>query len=180
MKFFWCSALVVVALMAGSALLAACGGGDGGGGDGDELSLDEYFQQLEDVKETYDARGEAIDQEAETLGDDVGAFKDYFGDLQDVFGDALNDVRDLDPPGEVQDAHDDFVAALTAAQAEMDDIGDQIADVESLSELMATFAEMDTPESEASGENIEEACRDLQEIADENDIDIDLDCQDES
>ena len=155
MRFVWRFAVVVVALMVGSALVAACGGGDGGGGDGGELTLDEYFQQLEDIKETYDARGEALDEDASALGEDVGAFQDYFGDLQDVFDEALDDVRDLDPPSEAQDAHDDFVAALTAAQAELDDIGDEIADVETVSELMATFAEMDTLEFEATGENIE-------------------------
>ena len=180
MRFFWRSALVVVALMAGSALLAACGGGDGGGGDGGELSLDEYFQQLEDIKETYDARGEALDQEAETLEEDVGAFQDYFGDLRDIFDDALDDVKGLNPAAEARDAHDEFVAALTAAQVELGDFGDQIADVETVSELMATFAELDTPGFEATGENIEKACRDLQAIADENDIDVDLDCEEEA
>ena len=175
MKFFWRFALVVVALMAGSVLLVACGGGDG-----DELTLDEYFQKFEDIKETYDARGEAVDEEASALGDDVGAFKDYFGDLQDIFDETLDDVKGLDPPAEARAAHDNFVAALTDAQAKMDDFGDQIADVETLSELMATVGELATPEFEATAENIEEACRDLQEIADENNIDVDLGCEEES
>jgi hypothetical protein len=162
--------LVVVALAAGSVLLAACGG------DGQKPALDNYFQQLEDIKQTYSARAEAMSEEALAIQEDLEAYKEYFGDMQDLFDEALNEMKGLDPPPEARDAHDEWIAAQSELQAASYDLGDRVADTESLSELVEIFQGLQGMELEPPSGRVREACRELQRIAGENGIDVDLRC----
>jgi len=161
--------------MAAFLLLAACGDG------GDELSLEEYFQRVLDIGDAAETRADTLEEESQGLGEDLNATRDYFDGLEAIAREALSDLRDIDPPAEVRDAHDEFVAGVAATQAVWKDLSDRIRDLESPSEVQALlFAMSEDPAFSAAFERQGNACVQLQGIADENGIDVDLECEEAS
>ncbi|PZC49944.1 MAG: hypothetical protein DK306_000367 [Chloroflexi bacterium] len=77
-------------------LFAACGGDDGGGGGDSPLSLQAYFDRVEELGADVDSRQDDLD-EPEDAGDASG----FFDDQAKILEDNLDDVRDLNPPSEV-------------------------------------------------------------------------------
>jgi hypothetical protein len=172
MKLPWRFLMVALAVVAGSLLLTTCGGG------GEELSLDEYFQQLDSIEEGIKTGTAALDEaSAGVIGEDVEATRVYVDGYQGIVGEGIDNMKALDPPSEAGDAHDEFVAALSGMLPLWQDLSDQLKDIETTSEmqtlLMGTQAE--EPWTTAT-QRFADACLDLQGIADEKGIDIDLDC----
>ena len=170
MKFLWQYVLVVAALIVGSVLLAGCGGGE------EELDLDQYFQRLEDIGDDAQARMGMLQEEYQEVGEDIEATRDYVDAVEGITKQALNDLKDLHPPAEARDAHDEFVGGASEMLAVWEDRSDQLAGVESLSELQAVLVE-DKPASDAVAKRVDNACRQLQGIADENGIEVDVGCE---
>ena len=170
MKFLWQYVLVVAALIVGSVLLAGCVGGE------EELDLDQYFQRLEGIGDDAQTRMGMLQEEYQEVGEDIEATRDYVDAIEGITKQALNDLKDLHPPAEVRDAHDEFVGGASQMLAVWEDRSDQLAGVESLSELQAVLVE-DRPASDAVAERVDNACRQLQGIADENGIEVDVGCE---
>jgi len=168
MKLLWRYVLVVAALMAGSLLLSACGGGE------EELDLDEYFRRFEDITDAADTSMDRLVSEG--VGEDIEATRDYFDSFDAILRQALNDVKDIHPPAEARAAHDEFVAGGAEMLASFEDFSDRLAEVESPSGLAALFAEP-MPALDAAQQRVTDACLQLQEIADENGIEVDLECE---
>ncbi len=175
-------ALIDALLLAFGAIAAACGGG----GDG-ELTLEEYFQELGRLNASVEERVDAIyeaafaefdeaDFESLALEEQVRVFKDLADAFPPVVDDFLDDAKDLDPPAEVEDLHNDLVRAGDALLEVFQDLAVQIDEVQSQAELDALT---EGGPSEAATERFDQACFPLQEIADENDIEVDLMCGDE-
>jgi hypothetical protein len=167
--------MVTVAIVAGSLLLTACGGG----GDGEELSLDEYFRQFDAIEEGMKTSSTALDEQSVgTIGEDVQATRDYVDGYHDIVAQGLNDVKALQPPSEVREAQDEFVAALSNMISLWKNLSDRLAGVETPEELQTLLMEVqgETQWLEAS-QRFTDACRKLQGIADEKSIDVDLDCE---
>ena len=164
--------LAVGALMAGCLLLAACGGGEGG----EELSLEEYFQGLEQTGEAHYAAIVALEEGSEGVWEDVEASRDYLASFEDILRQTLAELKELHPPAAARNGHDKGVAAFEAELAVWEEVNDRLADAESLSELDAVIEEL-TPQFEAAAEQSREACLDLQGIADENGIEVELTCE---
>ena len=165
---------VVLAVVAGSLLLAACGGG----GDGEELSLDEYFQQLDSIEQGIKTDIGGLDEASVgVIGEDVEATRVYVDDYQGIVGEGVDNMKELEPPSEVGDAHDEFVAALSGMLPLWQDLGDQLKDIETTSEMQTLL--MGTQDEEpwqTATQRFADACRALQGIADEKGFDIDLEC----
>jgi hypothetical protein len=175
MKLPWRFLMVALAIVAGSLLLTACGGG----GDGEELSLDEYFRQLDSIEEGIKAGIGGLEEEsAGVIGEDVEATRVYVDGYQDIVEQAVNDMKDLDPPSEAGDAQDEFVAGLSGMVSVWGDLSDRLGDVETTSEMQTLLTEAvnEAPWLEAS-EQFADACSELQGIADEKGIDVELDCE---
>ena len=173
MKLPWRFLMVALAVVAGSLLLTACGGGE------EEVDVDEYFQRLDEIEGGIKTGIGALREESEGLiGEDIEATQDYVDGYQDVLGQALNDMKELQPPAEAGDAHDEFVGALSNMLPLWEDLSERLADVESPSEvqelLVASAAE---PSWQTTAQRFTDACRELQGIADEKGIDVDLGCQ---
>jgi hypothetical protein len=176
MKLPWHFLTLVLAVVAGSLLLAACGGG---GGEGEELSLDEYFQQFDAIEEVMYTSISALEGGSEgVIGEDIEATHDYVVGYHDIVEQGLNDVKALQGPSEVGDAQDEFVTALSNMISLWDDLSDRLADVETTSELQDLLVglQSETQWLEAS-QHLTDACRELQGIADENGIQVILDCE---
>jgi outer membrane murein-binding lipoprotein Lpp len=175
MKLAWRSLMVILAVVAGSLLLAACGGG----GDGEELSLDEYFQQLDSIEEGIETDVLALDEAATgVIGEDVEATRAYVDGYKGVVGEGVNDMKELDPPSEVGDAHDEFVAALSGMLPLWQDLSDQLKDIETTSDMQTVLMGTQAEESWTTAtQRFADACLDLQGIADEKGFDVDLNCE---
>lgn len=170
--------------VAGSLLLAACGGDEEEGTatpaagtqqavEEEELSLDEYFRQFDRISDEAQTRVQRLESEA--VGQDIDASQDFYDGLVSIFGQTFNDLKNLQPPSDAWDVHNEFVAASAEMQASLEDLSERLADVESLSDLQTLLAEP-MPAFETAGERMDNACFRLQEIADENGIDVDLEC----
>jgi len=171
MKFPWRCLLVVAAVMTGCVVLAACGGGE------EELDLEQYFRRFQDINDTANTRVDVLVEESEGVGEDMEATRDYFDAFNAIAKETTDELKDIHPPAEAQDAHDEYVAALGEALALWEDFGDRLADVESPSGLAALAAELNEPPFATAGERITDACLQLKGIADENGIEVDLGCE---
>ncbi|MGQ9571823.1 MAG: hypothetical protein ACUVV3_01325 [Dehalococcoidia bacterium] len=171
MKVPWRCLLVAAVLVAGP-LLGACGGEEEGG----EITLDQYFQRFEAINTAAGARINTLVEESAGLGADIEITQDYFDEYGIITEEAVHDFKDLHPPAEVRDAHDEFVAALEDMLREWKRLGDRLADVESPSDLEPLLAELDEPPFDTAMERLIDVCPELQRIADENGIDVDLKC----
>ena len=169
-------------LLAATALLAAFALACNDAGGGETLTLEQYFAEMERIS---NEAGDAIDElESPDLSEDAAFedardyFADFLGTVAGATEDAIDDMRGLDPPDEVQDEHDRFVDALDELPAISRDLEDQVAGAETQEEFDEIVSASDPFES--VGGEITVACQDLQQIAEDNSIEVDLECGDEA
>lgn len=155
-------------------LAAACGDG------GEQLTLEEYFQQLEAIFQDADERGQTLGDPGEIVGDPQSSLEQkrdavaaFFTEFLAIIADVTGDVEALDPPAEVGDAHSDLLAALRGFQQSAPAAIDKVDTVQSESEFEALGEEF-----HSGGVGFEPACAALQAIADQNNIAVDLQCRD--
>ncbi|MBI5104455.1 MAG: hypothetical protein HZB46_05615 [Solirubrobacterales bacterium] len=107
-------ALVLTAVLALS--FAACGGDDGGG---DRLSKDEYIKQAEAI-------GQRVEKETNSLNtSNVSSPKELapiLEKLRDQISSAKDNIGDLKPPEEVQQAHDKTIESLELFLKDLDPV----------------------------------------------------------
>jgi hypothetical protein len=161
--------------LAAAALIAiACRGGGG-------LSLEEYFRSIDGIGDEATLRfGEraveppAADASEQELAEYARA---TLRESAAILREARDSFDKLDPPSEVRKPHEQFVDALTTTMEAVDEIAEGLPDTLSAEELAALDTDLDTPEINEAGDQLNEACRVLQAIADSNKIDVDLRCQ---
>ncbi len=173
----WLSGSLLVAAMLLGAVMAACGGSGGGGGG--ELSLEQYFDRVGSIVEGLEERTATLDQpleqEFDSEAEQIEALRDAFTSVRPVFRDFVDELDDLDPPAAVADAHSALVAGLTDLMGGLEDLIDQLAEVESASDFSELLFDPDSEFGSAIGQ-LAVACLQLQSIADDNDIDANLEC----
>ncbi len=164
--------IILALLLALGTTAAACGG--------DDLTLEEYFQRMETLddaaNERFEPLVEALDQEFESEADQVEATRAFFNADIPILRDFVDALDDLDPPTEVEDPHEEFVAAGRDQVDAFQDLTGRMTVVESISELEEL---LDDPELDAASDRFDKACFELQEIAADNGIAFDLGCEDE-
>ena len=92
-----------------------------------------------------------------------------------MFDDAVDEMQSIQAPVEVEQPHNDFTEAtmeLAAATQALSEDLEEAEDEADTAELLDEF-EGETAEPLFA---IDEACEDLQDIADDNDIEADLKC----
>lgn len=167
--------LLTAAIAALTAILAVACTGDS---KTDTLTLEQYFGELERIGDDAQA---AIDEVEfpdvaanASFEESRDALAQFFGASADIAGDAVDDIRGLDPPGEVEDEHDRYVDALESIPSISDDLQQRIHEAQSEDEY-AEIVGTDDPFEEV-GDEITEACDALQQIAEDNSIEVDLQC----
>ena len=159
-------------LVALGAIAAACGGG--------ELSLEEYFQRVDQAGDEFDTRIEGLEDAFPEAFEEPTVTRDFFTAAVPIFRDFIDGLAAIDPPAAVEDEHNERVAAGEAFEERVGDLVNRLADVESASELEDLFDELEEdPEFTAAEERFEAACLSLQGIADANGVGVDLECEDE-
>ncbi len=175
MKSWLSSSLLVAGLLLG-AIAVACGGGDGGDG---ELSLEQYFEQADAIIEGLQERTATLDQPLEQTFDSeeeqIEAFRVAFTTVIPIFRNFVDDLDEIDPPAEVANAHGELVAGFANLVEGVEGLIDQLGEIESLSEFSALLLDPDSGFGSAIVQ-LASACLQLQSIADDNDIDVDLEC----
>jgi hypothetical protein len=169
-----------VGLLAVAALLLALACEGGGGGP--SSSPEEYFRTLEAVVDDSAERTvEAITRFEEASGvastDDelAEAFRDFFQALATASDLDVSDLESIDPPAGVIEAHDRLIDATKRETMVLRDFLAASADAQSVAEINEYRAEFDAAGTEAS-DSIGDACSALNDIADDNDIDVELSC----
>ena len=169
-------ALIIALLLAFGVIAVACDGSSGGGGE--PLTLDEYFQRLEalsvEAVERSEALGEDIAEEtSSTLSEEerLEVIRKFLDATLPITEDFVDRIRDLNPPTEIEDEHNRALEAHADVLSVLTEYLNEHPEVESESELQALF-------TNPAFERFVAACLALQEIADENSIDVDLDCED--
>ena len=173
-------ALPAALLLTFAALIAGCGGG------ADALTLDEYFQQFEAIDADVDAQIEAAFadypedvSDEEFFADDANLpfFKDLIAAFPRITRDSLDRVKNLEPPSEVEDAHNDLVAALENLLITFEEAAEVLGAAETMAEAFELNAEVE-PSIDAATARFDTACLALVVIASTNGIAVDLSCED--
>jgi len=161
-------------------LAGACGGGE------EDLTLEEYFQRIDvlgddtdDEIDRLNEEFEAAAEEAETEEEVIEAFHDFFGPLTASFEDFVAELESIDPPSEVEDAHNEAVAVQAEGLELFEDLNERAQRVESASGMEEVVAELEGPVFTDISDRNEQACFGLEAIADANGIDVDLECEEE-
>jgi hypothetical protein len=148
---------------------AACGGDDGGG---DPLAREEYLASVQSLVAEYKTAQDnafAILIEA----DDLGELKDAFAQLPESLDTFVSGLEGLEPPDEAATEHDEAVEAGNAFLERLQEVNDEALDAESVDVFVATAGNDELLEL---SDNFNATCPPLQDIADANNIDIDIGC----
>lgn len=165
-------ALVLLAL--GS--FAACGGGEN-----ESLTLEGYFEQLEALDSAFDDRNDDLIERADegtanasSAAEELDVFVDFFVEATEIADKFVGELDELNGPSEVDAAHREAVESGRAFVGVMENAssGIEIAEDETAAGAVAEGAF-----TSAEFARFDAACATLQSIADENAIDIDLDCE---
>jgi hypothetical protein len=159
---------VTALLLAVGAIAAACGGEE-------QLTLEEYFPQLDALAENTNAQLDALEAKYPQAFQDPDQTRDALEEANVILNDAFGQLDDMNPPDEVKESHDEFRESVEARRAVLQAISDQLVEVESPSELLQAL-EPQADEIDAANARIEAACLALQGIADDNGIVVDLEC----
>ena len=163
---------LTIALLAFGALATACGGGDG-----------DYFRQVEklvnDVAEDSDALLVEAFSDADLPSEEaeIEASSTYLSGFSAIIAAFVDDMRELDPPDAVREAHDTFVEAAGGFAKATQEVVDRLGGATSLAALEELAH---SPKLDAAGERVEQACLDLEAVARAQDFASDLNCSLES
>ena len=170
------SLLLALLLAAVAAFAAACNGD----GQRDALTLEQYFQQVDrvvdDVAEQADELIEQAFTDVDTSSSEdaqLAASRVYLSGFLAIIESFLDDIGEIEPPAEANDAHDAFAEAAGEFADASRDVIERLEDVLSpggLGELLAD------PDLNEAGDRVEQACFEVQDLAEEHGIDIDLNC----
>jgi hypothetical protein len=143
-----------------------------------EEALEEYLERIEDVLDGHDEElDEAKDVceeawEEEELADAIEAALGCKAELVPILEQVLAEVGNIEPPVEVQSAHRALVAAGADVVVAVQGLVERLQDVETASDFATLVGEVVPTFFAFDG-----ACLELQELADEVGIDIDLGCE---
>ena len=154
-------------------LIAATGGAVAcSDDDGDRMTMAEYIAALnvvdDETTERIDALFAGITDE-----NDVNQTRNAFSKLPDELERAAEAADDLNPPTEAQAKHDALVKALNEFADATQDSADAAADATSVEEY---FAAVESDAYTAADEGFTAACLDMQNLAKDNGITVDLGC----
>ncbi len=141
------------------------------GEDEDGLTLEEYFQQFEALGDKADEQLDGLhdpsNQHFDSEDDGRAEYHDFVVAGANIQRDFVEALDDISPPPEAEAAHRELVNALPET---IDLLVDRIMNADSLSDL----GESADPAFVVANERSDQACFELQDIANANGIDVHL------
>ena len=165
-------------LVAIAFLIVGCGGGT------DTLTLEEYFAEYQAIDADVDAEIDALFADYPEDGDDLTNdanlpfFKDLVAAFPRIMGDFLGRLNGLEPPADVEDAHNDLVGAGEDLLLAFEEGADVLSEAETVAEFSTLEAELE-PAIEAATTRFNDACLAVVEIAEANNIAVTITCEDD-
>ena len=153
---------------------AACDDDGGGGG---TVTLEEFFVALQALDDDLEEKSTELDAEGEALGEDatVDEAVAIFRQQVELIEEFVNDLDALEAPPEAADLLEEAVSAGGEVVRLFGELLDEAEGTETLDEFFGFF-EGET-EAAAAFERFDQACLDLEQLAADNDITIDLNCE---
>lgn len=174
--------VLTTALLLSLGVFAGCGDDDedgNGGGNGAELTLDEYFDEYLRLKTDTEAKSDdaeaKLDEEPASAEEAADLFGEAIAEFVDIAKDARDGLNGLNPPSEVADLHSDFISVWEEGIDALEALESDIEGLDSPEDLLDLLPQIEEDFGSLDG-NTEQVCLDLQAVADENDIDVDLEC----
>jgi hypothetical protein len=166
--------LVIVAVALPGLALAACGSGA-------SASMSAYFESLEELNADIRAQQQQVDadyDEALAATEFSPAarqgFSDYLTAQQDLALSYVAGAEDLDPPDDARALHEEAIEAYRAFAGEIDAV---ISDVSRAQTLDGLVSALGAPAAIEAAANATAACLALQNLAEDEDVSVDLRCQ---
>ena len=157
-----------------AAVLALCLVVTGCGDDDDSttMSLEDYYSALlDDLAELREVSDEAFTTLDESS--DLEALQRAFADLPESLEAFVDAIGGYEPPSEVRGAHDAAASSADAYLAELQRVNEDVQATTTVDEFIATAG---NDELEALVQAFNAQCAPLQTIAEEHEVDVDLDC----
>jgi len=152
-------------------LLFVLGGGDS------ESTLDEYFQKLDVVTQDIDKRITDLQGKYPAVFQQTKDTQSYLNEYVPTVKAAVDGLENISPAKETKDAHTQYVAAGRDFVKGIEAAAAKLSKVEQDSDLKAALNEVnDDKDLNSASDRFDKACRDIQKIADDNNIKVDLKC----
>ena len=185
MKVRFLAVLIIGVLVL--ALGAACSDDDDGDENGDngdnggvELTLAEYFSKLETLSQGYASDLDALDADADaeverTESDEeaVEVFVNFVGNMRAATDNFVGRMDALNGPTEVEGAQGE---AVTAGQAVVDMFDNALTVLDTVDTFVDATLVLEGPGFTDAQDEFGVACVALQGIADDNGLEIDMNC----
>lgn len=152
--------------------------------DSDPLTLEEYIAEFEAIDIEVDSQIEALfadfpdDEEELTDEANLEYFKDIVAGFPRIVGDAIDSTKDLDPPPELEAAHDELIETGEDVVDAFEEAAEIMDEAETMAELEERNAEFE-PAIDRAEAAFDAACLAIVDIAIANDIDVSVTCEDE-
>ena len=161
-------------MLAFGAIAAGC---DGNGG-GDALTLEEFFQRFQELDDDFEAGNAEIEAEFEELSEEEALDQgpDLLGRQAELVGDFIDGLSELDPPEEASELLEEAVSAGRNVADTFDGLVAELEGAQSLDDLFSFFED---PDFTAARGRFSQVCFDAEQLAADNDITIDLYCEDQ-
>ncbi len=177
-------AISAACLLAIAVLAVGCGS------DSDTLTLDEYFAEFAAIDDDVDAQ---FEEAFEALFPEDADDEDFFADEANlplilevtaafprITAESLDRVQELDPPSELEDAHDDMVDALKEMLAAFEEGIDALSEAETMAEFSELESELGPTLIDPAQERFDEACLAVVAIGEANSIPVSsISCEDD-
>jgi curved DNA-binding protein CbpA len=147
------------------------------GGGGGESTLDEYFKKLDAVTQDIDKRITDLQGKYANAFQQTKDTQSYLNEYVPTVKAAVDGLDKISPAKETKDAHTQYVAAGRDFVKGIEAAAAKLSKVEKDSDLEAALNEVnDDKDLNSASDRFDKACRDIQKIADDNKIKVDLKC----
>lgn len=162
--------LITGLLVAGGVVAALILGGDGGGGD---LTVEEYFQRVDAIEDSLTDAFDGLQGQYPEAFADPEQTRGYLDATDTVLADAVERLRELEAPAAVSAAHAELSQATEEVRGAFADLRDQVEGLEDA----AALEELLTSSEVTAFDRFATACLAMQDLAAENGITVELNCQ---
>ena len=171
-------AIIASLLVVAGSFAAACGSDNG-----DALTLEEFFQRIEELDDEFEARTESLESEfdeavaeVESVDEVIDAAQSFFDEGAAAIETFVEGIADINPPAEAEELYDEVLEAGRTVVELFGNAVDQVEEATTEEEFEALF---ENSAIEDAFDRFDAACDDAQAFADDRGISVDFNCGDE-